>query len=116
MPIRPTDSRPQFFYAEFLQPFHRKIQAMIFEMKPLTDAQFGIEMIQRRFRRAISADQSEIKMTIVSAAFALTMSRRRFPGWRQIHEAVPENPIHFAEQQFRRALQAEHLNFIRAKC
>jgi hypothetical protein len=72
-------------------------------------------MIERGFSRAIRADQSEIKMTIVSAAFTLLMASRRFPGRRQVHQAVPENALDLAEQEFGRSLQSKDLHFVGAK-
>lgn len=115
MPIGPTDAGAQFLDTEFLQPFHGEIQTMVFKMKPLADSQFRIEMTQRRFRRAVRANESKIEVPVVRAAFALFVAGRSFPLRRQVEQAVPENTLCFTAQQFRGALQAEHLHFIRAE-
>ena len=54
-------------------------------------------------------------MTIIGAAFAFLVARGGFPGRGQVEKAVPKNAVDAAKQEFRRASQPKHLNFIGAK-
>ncbi len=112
-PVRPTDARAQFFHPHFSQPFHREFQPVVLEMKPLANAQFRAEVAQRRLGCAILANQPHVKMPVVSTALGLLMARGGLPLARQIQQAVPKNSLGAPQQQFRRALQTEDLDFIR---
>ena len=111
-PIGPTDSGAEFSHAQFSEPIDCEVQAMILEMKPLADAKFGVEMIDRWLGSAIGTYHSHIEVTVVSAAFALFVTGRCLPLGRQIEQAVPENSFGVSEQQFGRALEAKCLDFI----
>ena len=115
MPVRPADSRPQLLHAQFLQPVHCEVEAVIFKVKPLADTHRRVEMVQRGFWGAVSANQPEIEMPVIGAPFAFLVARRRFPRRGQIHEAVPEDAVHLPEQQLFRSLQAKHLHFVGTK-
>src|SRR5215207_8557985 len=66
--VRPAQTGAQMPHAELAQPADRVVEPMIFEMKPLADAERGRvvgELLRRRLRRAVLPQQSQVKMPVV---------------------------------------------------
>lgn len=88
----------------------------IFKMEPLADAWIRgvvVEILQRRFRRAVFPQQPHIEVPAVRRCLA--MPRGSGPGSRQIVEAVPTNALRAPDQQLRTAPQIELLRLLGSK-
>src|SRR6185437_12401390 len=115
--VGPTQSGAQVAHAEPPQPARRILQAMILEMKPLTDAELGRmgrETMRRRLRRAVLAQQAHVEVPVVGGPFGLAVAGGRGPRARQVIETVPVDALGAAVQQLRGALEAELLHLVGA--
>ena len=67
--VRPTQARSKLSHAQALKLCGPILQAVIFEMKPLTDAQrwrvVG-EQATRLFGRAVSAQQTHVEVPVIA--------------------------------------------------
>src|SRR5579883_346838 len=94
------------------------IQARIFKMEPLADPdvrrEFG-EPFQRGFWRSVFSNQPHVKVAIIRGSLRFAMPCRCRPGAGKIVQAVPMNPGHSPDEEFRGAIQSELLNLFRSE-
>src|SRR5450432_4761940 len=115
IPVCPAHSSPQIFYAESLQPFHSQVKTMVLVMEPLANTKPIRKTLSRLFGRAILAEQAHVIVAIISAAFSFLVPRGSTPCCGKVQQAVPVNTVNNRQQQFSRLLDAESLDFFRAK-
>src|SRR5690349_8716017 len=97
--VGPTDSGPKVFHAEILQMPHRIVQAVVFKVKPLTDADVRgvlVKVLVRELWSAILAKQAHVEVAIVRGALGFAMPGCRRPAPRKIVQTVPVDSIHLA--------------------
>src|SRR6185312_17562796 len=70
---------------------------------------------RRALRRAVLAQQAHVEMAVIGRAFGLAMPRRRWPGTRQVVEAVPMDTRRPADEQLGGARETPFLHFLGAE-
>src|SRR3569623_1556274 len=82
-PIRPAETRPEMGHAEPLKPFDGFVKPWVLIMEPLHDAHLGRvarEMLQRRLRAAVLADQAHVEKAVKARPFRLSVAQGRDPA------------------------------------
>src|SRR5690606_5267133 len=91
---------------------------MVAIVEPLAYAERGSVLrkaLERFLRLAVLAQQAHVEMTVVRGAFGFLVTSRRFPGARQIVQAVPVDARRTPDEQLRRALDPPGLHFLSAE-
>src|SRR3954464_6252624 len=68
-PVSPTDPRSQIANAKTVHPFDCGIESRIFVVEPLTKPHAFGELVSRRLRSAVFAEESHVVMTVICTSF-----------------------------------------------